>query len=201
MTMRRSLCQATLLLLALQALLSCSGGGGGGGGGNPPPPPPTPVLTYTDPSSGAYRLVRNPGKSSGTHLVFDVVYAGTGSLNARGVGFYLNVDASKATWARVDAVDTDLVQKGVIDPGPTNPLLKAKVSGGELQAGIYQKGSSQAAVTLTANSALARVALDIRPGITTGAISLSAPANRAVLLPESADPTAIVLSVGTLTFQ
>ncbi len=189
--------RTALTLGTLGLLLAC---GSGGGGGSTPSPTPT-ELRYTDPTNGTFRLVRNGALSRNNHLVLEVVYAGTTPLNARGIGFYLRADTAKVQWTKVLPADPELVQKGVVDPGTVHPLFKAKDTAGTLQVGIYQKGTTQAAVRLDANAVLARVALDPSPGAGGGAVSLAAMANRALFLPESGDPQPITVEVGSLEYR
>ncbi len=179
--------------LGLAAFLAC---GGGGGGSTPAPPPKTiaDTLTYSNPS-GTYALVKNTSKSTATHLVLDLV-GPAGSVS--GVGFYLSADQTKVTWTTVDSGDAEKVKSSTF----SNTLVKSKVSGDTLQAGVYQKGTT-AAVTATASTVLASVALDLKSGVAVGAnANLTAVAGKALILnaPANATPTsAITLAVGSLT--
>lgn len=157
------------------------------------------ALAYTDPTSGTYRLVRNATLSTSTHLVLDLL--GPAGTQGRGVGFYLSADTSKVTWTKVSGADPELVQNGAFTLGSGQQLLKAKVTGSELQAGVYQKGSAVPAVTFTASGALARVALDLNGNPALGAVTFSAVANKAVVLPAAGAQTVITVSVGTLAAQ
>ncbi len=157
------------------------------------------ALAYTDPTSGTYRLVKNTALSTGTHLVLDLL--GPAGTQGRGVGFYLTADTAKVTWAKVSGSDADLVQNGAFSLGSAPQLLKAKVAGDELQAGVYQKGSGTPAVTFTATGALARVALDLKGNPSLGTVSFSAVTNKAVVLPASGAQTTIQVSVGALAAQ
>lgn len=157
------------------------------------------ALGYTDPATGAYRLVRNAGLSTATHLVLDLVCT-TGDTG-RGVGFYLSADTTKVTWTKVAASDAELVQNNAFNLGSGTQLLKAKASGDTLQAGVYQKGSGTPAVTFTATGALARVALDLKGNPALGAVTFAAVTNKAVVLPASGAATTIAISVGTLNAQ
>lgn len=185
-------------------LLAACGGGGGGGGSTPPPPPPKTIadtLTYTNPSSGDYRLVKSTTvASTATHLVLDLV--GPASGNGRGVAFTLGADGAKVTWTKVAATDADLVQNGVFDLGTSPQIYKVKVgTDNTLQAGLFQKGSAVSAKSL--NATLARVALDLKAGVVpvNSTVSFSAIAGKANVLPESGAPQTITVSVGTLLAQ
>jgi hypothetical protein len=157
------------------------------------------ALAYTDPASGTYRLVKNTALSTATHLVLDLL--GPAGTQGRGVGFYLTADTTKVTWTKVASSDADLVQNGAFSLGSAPQLLKAKATGDELQAGVYQKGGGVPAVTFTATGALARVALDLKGNPALGTVTFTAPTNKAVVLPASGAQTTIQVSVGTLSAQ
>ena len=185
---------STLAALGLASLLAC--GGGGGGGSTPTPPPKTiaDTLTYTNPS-GTYTLVKNTGKSTATHLVLDLI-GPAGSVS--GVGFYLTADQTKVTWTTVDGGDPEKVKSSTF----ANTLVKSKVSGDTLQAGVYQKGTT-AAVAATTSTVLASVALDLKTGIVPvgSPVSLTAVAGKALILNAPSNPTpttSITIVAGTL---
>lgn len=157
------------------------------------------TLAYTDPAAGTYRLVRNATLSTTTHLVLDLL--GPVGTSGRGVGFYLSADTTKVNWVKVSGADAELVQNGAFTLGAGTQLLKAKATGDVLQAGVYQKGSAVPAVAFTATGALARVALDLKGNPALGAITFSAVAPKAVVLPDTGPQTLITISVGTLTAQ
>jgi hypothetical protein len=116
---------SSLAIAALAALSACGGGKGG-------TPSPATKLTYTDPSGGSYRLARNPASTPG-HLVLDLV--GPPSTVVNGVGFYLEADAGRVTWAPVSGTSH------VASDFFTGPLLVCeRVAGSVLQACIYRKG-------------------------------------------------------------
>jgi hypothetical protein len=114
-----------------------------------------------------------------------------------GVGFYLTVDSSKATWGSVGSA---LAASSAF----SSPLVKTKSSSGTLQVGIYQEGTASA-ITATTSTVLAQVALDLTSGLSSGtSISLTAPSGKALILNapgNSTATTAITITVGTLTAQ
>lgn len=185
--------KVSLVALGLGLLLAC---GGGGGGGSTPAPTKSiaDTLTYTNPPSGTYTLVKNTAKSTASHLVLDLL-GPAGSVS--GVGFYLAADQTKVTWTTVDPGDAEKVKSAVF----ITPLITSKVSGDSLQAGVYQKGLT-GAVSATASTVLASVALDLKSGLSVNtAITLSAPAGKAVILNPPANSqvtTGVGIGVGTL---
>lgn len=189
-------------VLALATLLGCGGGGGGSATPAPAPPATATSLSYVDPASGTYKLVKN-ASSSGSHLVLDLVGPSTGT--AMGVSITLSTDATKATWVDVPAGGTTavLMQNGTqFTLGSGTPIQKAKATSGVLQATIAQKDPTAPA---SLNGSLLRVALDLKSGLglTQGtAITLSADAAKCqVLTDKASNPTTITVSVGTLTAQ
>ncbi len=180
-----------LAALPLLALLAC---GGGGGGSTPPPPAPAPKLAYTDPTTGAYRLVRNAALSTDGHLVLNLV--GPAGTQGRGLAFTLTAEAAKATWAKPEASDSDLVAPATFDLGAAPRIFKVKATGATLQAAFSQQGPAVSAKALDAPLAL--VALNLNPGAK-GTVTLTA--TQAQVLPASGSPQDVVVSVGTLQIQ
>jgi len=152
------------------------------------------TLSYTNPSSGTYTLVKNTTKSTAGHLVLDLI-GPAGSVS--GVGFYLTADQTKVTWTTVDSGDPEKVKSSTF----STTIVKSKVSGDTLQAGVYQKGTT-AAVTATPSTVLASVALDLKTAIPVNTtVTLSAVAGKALILNAPTNPTptaAITIATGTL---
>ena len=177
---------SSLAIAALAALSACGGGKGG-------TPSPATKLTYTDPSGGSYRLARNPA-STPSHLVLDLV--GPPSTVVNGVGFYLEADAGRVTWAPVSGTSH------VASDFFTGPLLVCeRVAGSVLQACIYRKGGVPAPTTGSA-TVLAQVALDLQPGVPSMThIPLGVPSGKALILnpgTASTPTTPITIAIGTL---
>jgi len=193
----------TLSGLALASLMACSGGSKD----NPPPPPPPKTiadrLDYTNPTSGTYTLVKDTTLSTPAHLVLNLM--GPVGTQGTGVGFYLSADTSKVTWAKPASSDSILARNGVFDLGTSPQLAVAKAAvdsqsnqTGQIQVGFYQKGTTKPAVTFTASTVLASVALDMKSSVSLGTVTFSAVSNKALLTNGSAAPTPIVISTGTL---
>lgn len=200
--MRKMMIKGYVSLSALLGIAALVGCGGGGGGSAPPPPAAVSTLVYTAPTSvGAaeFQWVKNATKSTASHLVLDLI--GPTGVSGRGVGFYLSADANKVTWSKVDPTDAELVRNEVFSLGSGSPLLKAKFAGDQLQAGVYQKDATAAAKTFSASTVLVSVALDLKAGAATGAVTLSSVANKSLLLPATGDPTAAVIRMGTLEIK
>jgi hypothetical protein len=186
--------QSTLSALGLAVFLAC---GGGGGGSTAPPHTKTTAdtLAYTNPASGTYMLVRNASKSTSSHLVLDLIGP---SGEVSGVGFYLTADQTKVTWTAVDPGDPEMTKSGIF----SNTIAKSKVSGGTLQAGVYQKGTTTA-VSAIAGTVLASVALDLRSNVSIlNPPDVTLTSGQAIILnpPTNAVPTtSISIVTGTLT--
>jgi len=152
------------------------------------------ALAYTAPSSSGYQLVRDPS-STGTHLVLDLV--GPQGAQIQGTVFTLSVDGTKASWGNAGGSDPYIKEGQVLSLGTGAKLLKSQLSGSTLQSAIFQKGSV-AAATLGSQPILS-VALDLKAGASTGAVSLSS--TSAQILDATGTTQAITVAVGSLTAQ
>ena len=201
-TMKKLLSLSALLPLA--GLLAC--GGGGGGGGTSAPATAT-SLSYTNPTSGTYLLMKDPA-SSGSHLVLDLVGPTTGT--ASGVTLTLNADTTKVTWTNVASTDpaNTLVENGTqFSLGTGTPILLARTYGTTtLMATVAQKGLAVTPALL--NGVLLKVALDLKPnlGLASGtSISLSADGTKSWVLDGTVKTgnaiSPITVTVGTLAAQ
>jgi hypothetical protein len=179
---------AALASLGLITILAC----GGNGGGSAAAPTTATSLQYTDPSEGTYKLVKD-ASSTATHLVLNL--KGPDALLS-GVGFYLNADTTKVTWANVSG------SSKVTNTVFTTPILAAKVTGDMLQGGVYQKGAAVPAITADPTSVLATVALDLKTGLPVNSVvALSSVNGKCVVLEGpggTSVTTPITITVGEL---
>jgi hypothetical protein len=178
-----SLAGASALLL----LTAC--GGGGGGSSTPAGPNYATSLSYTDPTTGTYKLVKDAASSGGT-LVLDLV--GPNGLAISGASFSFSADSAKTTW-------TSPIQNGnTFNLGAAPQALATKVSGTELQGAVSQKGTGSP-VTLSGTSILAKVTLTLKTHTHKGTITFTDSGKGSYLDGTGVHATAI--TVGTLTAQ
>ncbi len=184
--------------LTLAALLAC------GGGSSAPAPAPTATATslaYADPTTGAFKLVKN-ASSSGSHLILDLL--GPSSGTAMGAAIALSADTTKVAWVDIPAGGTtaSLMKNGTqFDPGSGLPIQRAKATGNGLQAAVAQKNPTPPA---SLNGTLLQVALDLKSGLglTPGTvITLSADGTKCQVLDGTGSLSPISVTVGTLTAQ
>ncbi len=161
----------------------------------------TPVasaLAYTDPTTGTYLLKKNTTLSTATHLVLDLVGPATTGC---GITATFSADTTKVTWVNVAAADpaNTFVQNGAAFTLGTAPqILKGKVAGNILQAAVSQKGTGS---PVSLNVPLLRIALDLKAGLPTGAVTFTADAAKCQVLDGSGAITGITVAVGTLSTQ
>jgi len=151
------------------------------------------ALTYTDPTTGIYRLVKNTTLSTPTHLVLDLV--GVSGPSGAGVAFTCSVNTSFATWAKVNGADAEYIQNGTVFTLGTAPLpLKGKAAAGTLTGVVGQKGLGS---SLALNGVLATLALDLKAGAPQGVVTLASP--KAQILQADGTINPVSITIGTLT--
>ncbi len=172
---------------ALALLTAC---GGGGGGSSSSGPTYASSLSYTNPTSGAFQLVKDPASSGGT-LVLDLV--STTGTPMSGVAFFLATDPTKVT--------TSLATGSAFTTPSANLVSTSKLNGTVLQAVVAEKNGVAAPITPASNAILATVTLTLKPNISAGAITFSdlSPSQDQVLNGSTISGTAI--TVGTLQAQ
>jgi len=171
-------------------LLACGGGSSG-------PAPRATALDYQDPPPGGYRFIKHPSLSTSTHLVLDLVGPESGAA-ARGAAVVLQAGGSGVSWAPVAGAGSPAVQPGaVFNLGGPPQFVLAKVTGGTLQAGLFQKGPGVPPAAFGADI-LFSVALDLGDG-TPGTVALTP--GRCFIQDPSGGVAAIQPALGTLALQ
>ncbi|HET8714944.1 MAG TPA: hypothetical protein VFM16_03895 [Holophagaceae bacterium] len=177
-------------LAGLSALLLLAACSGGGGGSSSSASTSATSLSYTDPTSGAFRLVKDPASSGGT-LVLDLVC--TSGTPLSGVSFSFTADPAKATWT------SPVTGAGsALNLGSAPQAVVSKLAGGDLQGALSQKGTGSP-LTPAATTVLARITLKLKGGAAPGAVTLSDSGKGAYLDAAGVHGTAI--TVGTLKAQ
>jgi hypothetical protein len=138
--------------------------------------PTATTLSYKDPTSSGWRLVKDPS-STASRLVLALV--GPSGTTTRGVGFNLQAGAG-VRWATftggLPIQDTGVFELKNSTPDPTLPataedpiLLDGGVMDGNiLTVGIFQKDRRYTAKD--AGAPLLRIALEVSPGVLAGAV-------------------------------
>jgi hypothetical protein len=151
--------------LALAALLACGGGGGGGGSSASTT---AGSLSFAPGSGTSYRLARNPA-STGTTLLLDL-YGPTGT-KAQGVALFLTADTSRVSWAQPAGSNGKYTLPGTaFNLGSAPQIYAEKLTGADLQVGLFQKSGS---VAFAAGKPILTVALSLVAGAAQGDASLS----------------------------
>jgi hypothetical protein len=177
--------------LLLAGTVAC---GGGGGKNNPPPPPPAISLEYENPPTSDYVLVKNDILSSPAKVVLELRGP---AIFGRGVSFGIELDASKATFAKVEAADPEYARNAVFDLGAVGPkLFKGVVdSSNTLRVSIAQKGTAASAKPL--DGPLALIAIELKPNVPQNTTIALRPKD-ARILPASSGSAPITIVAGTL---
>ncbi len=186
-----------LLLLPLLLLLTSCGGGRIG--------TDAPVnLSYADPDSGAWRLVKDPS-SSGDRLVLALV--GPSGLKTRGAAITLLADERLVRFLTFE--DGAYVQStGVYATTNTGRPQESKIlqlivggaSGGKFTAGVFQKDPLEPAQE--SGQPLLRIVLAAQPGLSSGT-ALPLLLRKATYLPDDLaaanhKPVPMVIALGKL---
>lgn len=189
--------QRMVVSALLASLAAC---GGGGGGAAPPPQPPNQKatgLTYADPATGEFRLVKDGGSTS-AKVILNLV--GPASATGRGVSFTLVVDPSRVDLVKVADADAEYVQNGAVFAlGSAPQLLKGIKQDGTLRVTVAQKGAGSAKAL---NAPLLKVALqfkanaDLLPGT-----ALPIAVTEGQYLPVTGGPIATPIATGFLQTQ
>lgn len=156
------------------------------------------VLHFSAPSSlqpSDYYLDVDSGQDTDT-ITLKLVSPATGT--ASGLGFFLTADPVKVAWTSAGGADSYLREGTVFNLGTAPRLFKGKVSGGELQGGLFQKGQIPAA-TLN-RSTVTYFTLKIKDGSVTGPVSLTA-STGAQALGANGVMSPVNLQVGSLAIQ
>lgn len=189
----------TLVACSLALLAACGGGGGGSSPSTPQPPPVSKAtgLSYTDPVSGDFRLVKDAGSTS-SKIILRLV--GPVASTGRGVSFTFNVDPAMADLVKVADSDAEYVQNGdafVLGDAPR--FLKGIKQGGALRVTVSQKGPG---LGTPLNATLLKVALQFKPSANLNAgtaIPLSVVEGQ--YLPAAGGPLSMAVVSGSLQTQ
>lgn len=152
-------------------------------------------LSYVDPTTGSFRLVRNIAASNAGRLVLDLVGPGAGS--GRGIEFVLAGVPTQTQWVPVAIGESALIQNVAFQLGDAPHLLASHVEDGTLRAGVFQKGESAPPAPYT--GPLLSLALELAQGAdfasgTPLVLALTAASE----LPAVGGPQPIVIEVGEL---
>lgn len=180
-----------MLGLLLGALLGC--GGGSAAAPTPVPLAPASRLTYADPAGSGWRFIRLGGTgTTADPLLLEL--RGPATIRVRGVAFFLELPAgSTAAWAAL-GTKTWIAPAPTFDLGAEPQFLKDRLSGSELQAGLFQKGGDA-----DPSLGLVRVGLSLKPNATVGELGLlQNAAKAAVLNGDGSVTTPVAIQFGTL---
>lgn len=178
-------------------LMACGGGGGGGTSSQPPQPSKATGLSYTDPVSGDFRLMKDSGSTS-TKLILRLV--GPANATGRGVAFTFMVDPALVDVVKVVDADGEYVQNGdAFVLGSSPRLLKGIKQNGTLRVTASQKGQGAARVL---DATLVKLAVQFKAaaGLDVGAaIPISITGGQ--YLPAAGGPVPMTVSPGSLKAQ
>ncbi|WP_257460261.1 hypothetical protein [Archangium lipolyticum] len=152
-------------------------------------------ITYEDPQSTGWRLIKNAALSTDSRLVLDLM-APAGTLG-RGVDLTLSADQPRASWAKLSSGDSEYALNHAFDLGSGPQLFKSSVKESTLLVGAFQKGTAAPAASF--NGPVLSVALDLKtgPALPSGPVRLQV--SKAHALPENGTLSPIDVAVGSLT--
>lgn len=148
-------------------------------------------LTYQDPASTGWRLVKNAA-STNSHLVLDLV--GPSGTTGKGVALTLNTNPGVVSWAKVDPADAELVSNLAFPVGAAPALVKGVSKNGTLVTGVFQKGGAAVDVSVP----VASVALDAAGAAPVSGTVVPVSVVKAEALDASGALTPISVAVGTV---
>jgi len=181
---------ALLCCSALTLMVSC--GSSSSSDPVPEPPKPNPTLTYTNPATtGVFGFVKNNALSTANRLVLDLVADGQAEESA-GLAFAVTLNNTDiVNWARISG---DYVQNGDVFDTEEDGVLVSRLEGNQLKVVLAHKGIDNL-VDLNSGP-LARVALDLRNGASTGNTSFTV--NRFQIIPGTRNVVSV--STGNVSF-
>ncbi len=184
-----SLAGASALLL----LTACGGGGGSSSSG----PNYATSLSYTNPTTGAFQLVKDPASSGGT-LVLDLVC--TNSTPLSGVSFSFSADTGKVSWS---GTTTTTMSNGSGFTLGSPQAVVMKTSGTVLSGALSQKGTGSP-LTPGSTTVLAKLTLTLNGSVAPGAVTFTDNSTATPNLDAYLDGTGVhstAITVGTLQAQ
>ena len=140
---------------SLALTLAC---GGGGGSSTPVGPTNATRLTYTEPAQTGWYFTKVSGTGSVTDpLVLEL--RGPSTPRVKGAAFFMNTaSATRLAWHALNGASYVQVPANMT-LGAAPQLLKDKLTGSELQVGVFQKTGDAAA-----SGGVVRIALKLKDG-------------------------------------
>lgn len=175
-------------LALLGTMLAC---GGGGGGGSSSATSATALSFTTSAATSQYRFVRNESSTS-TMLMLDLF--GPVGQSAKGIAVFLSADSAKVDW-----VNPTVGSQFPLGGAPR--LFSYKVSGSNLQVGIFQKGGT--AATYGDSTPILTLGLKLKSNVDNGTVAFGLQVSPASLELDgkSAQNEQITINCGTVTAQ
>jgi len=126
---------------------------------------------------------------------------GPSGTQGKGVAFFLTADTTKVNWVHPTGATGSHVAAGTVFPLGNAPKLSVdKVTGNQLQVGLFQKGGT---ATTLGSAPILSLALDLKSAtIAKGTVSLASQSGKqAVLLAADGTLSPITISIGSLNAQ